>query len=53
MPKCHKLESARALGFLILGGSKYWNLVLQVGGVSKIETIKYALASLGPTSTNP
>jgi hypothetical protein len=23
-------------------GNKYWNLALQVGGVSKIETIKYA-----------
>jgi hypothetical protein len=26
----------------VLGGSKYRKLALQVGGVSKIETIKYA-----------
>jgi hypothetical protein len=30
------------LGYLVSGGNKYRNLVLQVGGVLKIETIKYA-----------
>jgi hypothetical protein len=29
------------LGYLVPGGNKYRNLTLQVGGVSKIETIKY------------
>jgi hypothetical protein len=30
------------LGYSVPGGNKYRNLALQVGGVSKIETIKYA-----------
>jgi hypothetical protein len=29
------------------GGNKYRNLALQIGGVSKIETIKYAHVSRG------
>jgi hypothetical protein len=35
------------LGYLVLGGNKYRNLDLLVGGVSKIETINYAHESLG------
>jgi hypothetical protein len=31
-----------ALGYPVPGGNKYWNLTIQVGRVSKIETIKYA-----------
>jgi arginase family enzyme len=30
------------LGYPVPGGNKYRNLALQVEGVSKIETIKYA-----------
>jgi hypothetical protein len=30
------------LGYPVPGGNKYRNLALQVGGVSKKETIKYA-----------
>jgi hypothetical protein len=30
------------LGYPVPGGNKYRDLALQVGGVSKIETIKYA-----------
>jgi hypothetical protein len=30
------------LGYSVPGGNKYRNLALQVGGVSKIETINYA-----------
>jgi hypothetical protein len=32
---------------LFLGGNKYRNLALQLGGVSKIETISYAHESRG------
>jgi hypothetical protein len=35
------------LGYLVPGGNKYSNLALQVGGVSKIETINYAHKSHG------
>jgi hypothetical protein len=35
------------LDYPFLGGSKYRNLAFQVGGVSKIETIKYVHASVG------
>jgi hypothetical protein len=35
------------LGSLVPGGNKYRNLVIHVGGVSKIETIKYAHESRG------
>jgi hypothetical protein len=30
-----------SLGYLVPGGNKYRNMALQVGGVSKIETINY------------
>jgi hypothetical protein len=35
------------LGYSVPGENKYRNLFLQVGGVSKIETIKYAHESRG------
>jgi hypothetical protein len=35
------------LGYPVPGGNKYRNLALQVGGASKIETIKYAHESCG------
>jgi hypothetical protein len=35
------------LGYPVPGGNKYMNLALQVGGVPKIETIKYARESRG------
>jgi hypothetical protein len=31
----------------ITGRNKYWNLAFQVGGVSKIETIKYLMSPVG------
>jgi hypothetical protein len=34
-------------GITVLGENKYRNLALQVGGVSKIETIKYVHESCG------
>jgi hypothetical protein len=39
--------SAAKLGYPVPGGNKYRNLALQVWGVSKIETIKYAHESRG------
>jgi hypothetical protein len=39
------------VGYPVPGGNKYTNLALQVGGVSKIEAIKYAHESCG-TVTN-
>jgi hypothetical protein len=36
------------LGHPVPGGYKYGDLALQVGGVSRIETIKYDLESRGP-----
>jgi hypothetical protein len=38
------------LGYPVPGGIKYRNLTLQVGGVSKIEAIKYSLESSGTES---
>jgi hypothetical protein len=35
------------LDYPVPGGNKYRNLALHVGGVSKIETIKYAHESRG------
>jgi hypothetical protein len=35
------------LGYPVPGGYKYGDLALQVGGVSRIETIKYGLESRG------
>jgi hypothetical protein len=35
------------LGCPVPGGNKYRNLALQVGGVSKIDTIKYVHESRG------
>jgi hypothetical protein len=35
------------LGYLVPGGYKYGDLALQVGGVSRIGTIKYGLKSHG------
>jgi hypothetical protein len=35
------------LGYNVPGGNKYWNLPLQVEGVSEIETKKYAYDTNG------
>jgi hypothetical protein len=35
------------LGYLVPGGNKYGSLAIQVGEISKIETIKYAHESRG------
>jgi hypothetical protein len=35
------------IAYSVPGGNKYRNLALQVGGVSKIETINYAHESRG------
>jgi hypothetical protein len=35
------------LGHPVPGGYKYWDLALQVGGVSRIGTIKYGFESSG------
>jgi hypothetical protein len=32
---------------LVPGGYKYWDLAFQVGGISRIGTIKYGLESSG------
>jgi hypothetical protein len=38
-------------GIPVPGGNKYRNMILQVGGVSKVESIKYAqLKTTVPTS---
>jgi hypothetical protein len=34
-------------GYPVPGGNKYRNLVLKIGGVSKIETITYVYESCG------
>jgi hypothetical protein len=39
------------LGYPVPGGYKYGNVALQVGGVSRIGTIKYGLESRGTALT--
>jgi hypothetical protein len=36
--------------YLVPGGNKYRNLAFQIGGVSKIETIKYTYKYRGTQS---
>jgi hypothetical protein len=40
------------LDYLVPGGNKYRNLALQVGGVSKMETLNYAQAALAMPGKN-
>jgi hypothetical protein len=44
---CKTIEDAVQLGYPVPGGNKQRNLALQVGGVSKIETINCAHESRG------
>jgi hypothetical protein len=47
----HSLKPIESINLLVSWGNKYRNMTLQVGGVSKIESIKYAqLKTTDPTS---
>jgi hypothetical protein len=38
--KFHIIDNTQ-LGYPVPGRNKYWNMTLQVGGVSKIESMKF------------